>query len=619
MQSTKVYLELIHERGKQGLPLERVYRQLFNRELYLTAYGKIYRNAGAMTHGVTDETPDGMSLEKIDAIIEALRYERYQWLPAKRVYILKKNGKKRPLGMPVWSDKLVQEVLRMILNAYYDPQFSSHSHGFRPERGGHTAFREIDQDWSATTWFIEGDISACFDKLDHKIMLEILQENIYDGRFINLISELLTAGYMEDWTYNETLSGSPQGGILSPLLANVYLNKLDTFVETVLIPQYTRGSKRERNVEYGKLMARSTNLRKQGETEQAEEVRKRAQQMPSINVDDPNFRRLRFIRYADDFLLGFIGPKEEAEEIKQQLEQFLREQLKLELSQAKTLITHARSETARFLGYEVAVAQEDSKRTLRQTRGTEQPAKCRSVNGRPILRIPQDVLEVKCNRYRRTGKVKNRPELESSSDYDIVMTYQLEYRGIANYYQMALNIRSLNHLKWVMETSLTKTLASKHKMSVKQVYRKYGTDHQVDEKLYKGLAVIVPREGKEPLVAKWGGIPLKRNMRATLEDQPPQVWGKRSELEKRVLAEICELCGATERIEVHHLRALKDLQKYPGRVKPEWVRRMAVRKRKTLALCRICHEDVTFGRPLRKQPMSIMEIKALQKGAMERY
>jgi group II intron reverse transcriptase/maturase len=328
MQSTKVSLELIHERGKKGLPLERVYRQLFNRELYLTAYGKIYRNAGAMTHGVTDETPDGMSLEKIDAIIEALRYERYQWLPAKRVSILKKNGKKRPLGMPVWSDKLVQEVLRMIVNAYYDPQFSSHSHGFRPERGGHTALREIDQDWSATTCFIEGDISACFDKRDHQIMLEILQENIDDGRFINLISELLTAGYMEDWTYHETLSGSPQGGIVSPLLANVYLNKLDTFVETVLIPQYTRGSKRERNVEYGKLMARSTKLRKQGETEQAQEVRKRAQQMPSINVHDPNFRRLRFIRYADDFLLGFIGPKEEAEEIKQQLEQFLREQLK---------------------------------------------------------------------------------------------------------------------------------------------------------------------------------------------------------------------------------------------------------------------------------------------------
>ncbi len=198
MQSTKVYLELIHERGKKELPLERVYRQLFNRELYLTAYGKIYRNAGAMTHGVTDETPDGMSLKKIEAIIEALRYERYQWLPAKRVYLLKKNGKKRPLGLPVWSDKLVQEVIRMILNAYYDPQFSSHSHGFRPKRGCHTAFREIDQNWSATTWFIEGDISACFDRLDHQVLLGILREKIHDGRFINLIDELLKAGYMED-------------------------------------------------------------------------------------------------------------------------------------------------------------------------------------------------------------------------------------------------------------------------------------------------------------------------------------------------------------------------------------------------------------------------------------
>ncbi len=619
MQSTKVYLELIHERGKKGLPLERVYRQLFNRELYLTAYGKIYRNAGAMTHGVTDETPDGMSLEKIDAIIEALRYERYQWLPARRTYIPKKNGKKRPLGMPVWSDKLVQEVIRMILNAYYDPQFSSHSHGFRPERGCHTAFYEIDQNWSATTWFIEGDIAACFDRLDHGVLLEILRENIHDGRFINLINGLLKAGYMEDWTYNETLSGTPQGGILSPLLSNVYLDKLDKFVETVLIPEYTQGNKRAGNAEYIKLMNCSYYLRKQGKTEQAEEMRKRAQQMPSINVYDPHFRRLRYIRYADDFLLGFIGPKKEAEEIKQQLEKFLCEELKLELSQAKTLITHARSEAARFLGYEVAVAQQDSKRTLRQTNGAEQPAKCRSVNGRPILRIPQDVLEEKCNRYKRAGKVKNRPELESSSDYDIVMTYQLEYRGITNYYQMALNIRSLTHLKWVMETSLTKTLASRHKMSVRQVYRKYGTDHQVDERLYKGLIVTVPRERKEPLVARWGGIPLKRNMKAVLEDQPAQVWGKRSELEKRLLAEICELCGNTDRIEVHHVRALKDLQKYPGRQKPEWVRRMAVRKRKALALCRTCHEDVTFGRPPRRQPISIREVKALQEEAMKRY
>jgi retron-type reverse transcriptase len=217
MRKADTIIGLISERGKKGLPLERVYKLLLNRNLYLEAYGKIYRNAGAMTHGVTDETPDGMSLEKIDAIIEALRYERYEWFPARRVYIPKKNGKRRPLGMPVWSDKLVQEVIRTLLNAYYEPQFSEHSHGFRPERGCHTALREIYQRWAGTTWFIEGDISMCFDKLDHELLLKVLEEKIQDGRFIKLMKELLDAGYLEDWTFNQTLSGVPQGGLCKAL------------------------------------------------------------------------------------------------------------------------------------------------------------------------------------------------------------------------------------------------------------------------------------------------------------------------------------------------------------------------------------------------------------------
>lgn len=619
MQTTKVYLELLHERGKKGLPLERVYRQLFNRELYLTAYGKIYRNAGAMTHGVTGETPDGMSLGKIDAIIEALRYEHYQWLPARRAYIPKKNGKKRPLGMPIWSDKLVQEVIRMILSAYYEPQFSDHSHGFRPKRGCHTALREIYYKWIGTTWLIEGDISACFDKLDQEILLETLKEQMHDGRLINLIKELLEAGYMEDWTYNETLSGTPQGGIVSPILANIYLNKLDSYVETVLIPEYTQGTKRRENRAYGNLLHKASALRKQGKPEEAEAVRKQAQQLPSVDTQDPNFRRLRYVRYADDFLLGFIGTKEEAEEIKQRLEAFLREELKLELSQTKTLITHARSEAARFLGYEVTVVQEDTKQTQRRTLGREQPTMCRSANGQITLRIPETVMEATESRYKKNGEVIHRPEMVGLSDYEIITAYQLQYRGIANYYQMASNLRSLKTLKWVMETSLTKTLASKHKMSVKQVYRKYGTIHQVDGKPYKGLRVIVPREGKEPLVAKWGGIPLARNTEATLNDQPPQLYVGRSQLEKRLLAQICEVCGNTEKLEVHHIRAMKDLHKYPGREKPFWVRRMIERKRKTMIVCRICHEDITFGRPFKRHPISLKEVKALQKEAILRY
>jgi group II intron reverse transcriptase/maturase len=279
MRTAQAILELIHKRGKKGVPLERVYKLLFNKDLYLMAYGNIYPNTGAMTHGVTDETPDGMRLPKIDRIIEALRYERYQWLPARRVFIPKQHGKKRPLGMPVWSDKLVQEVIRLILEAYYEPTFSQHSHGFRVEHGCHTALREITRTWTGTAWFIEGDISHCFEKLSHEILRQQLREDFHDGRFIRLIRELLKAGYMEEWTLTTETSGVPQGGIVSPILANIVLDKLDKFVAQELIPAYTKGDKKE-----------------------AKRLRKQAQKLPSQHPQDPHYRRLKYVRYADDFL-----------------------------------------------------------------------------------------------------------------------------------------------------------------------------------------------------------------------------------------------------------------------------------------------------------------------------
>ncbi len=200
MRSAETLLGLIQERGKQGLPLERVYRLLFNRDLYLMAYGKIYRNAGATTSGSTPETVDEMSLRKIDTIIEALRSERYRWTPTRRVLIEKKNStKKRPLSMPTWSDKLLQEVIRLILESYFEPGFSDFSHGFRPGKGCHTALKQIDDNWRGVNWLIEGDIQACFDSLSHNILMEMLAEHLHDGRFLRLIRELLQAGYLEEW------------------------------------------------------------------------------------------------------------------------------------------------------------------------------------------------------------------------------------------------------------------------------------------------------------------------------------------------------------------------------------------------------------------------------------
>jgi group II intron reverse transcriptase/maturase len=225
MRDAATVLEIIRERGRKGLPLERVYRCLFNPDLFLLAYGKLYRNAGAMTRGITRETVDGMSLDKIETIITVLRQERYRWTPVRRTYIDKKGTrKKRPLGLPTWSDKLVQEVIRQVLEAYYEPQFSDRSHGFRPGRGCHTALGEIYHQWHGTVWFIEGDISDCFGSLDHSIMVSILAEKIHDGRFLRLISGLLGAGYLEDWRYHRSLSGAPQGGVVSPVLSNIYLD-----------------------------------------------------------------------------------------------------------------------------------------------------------------------------------------------------------------------------------------------------------------------------------------------------------------------------------------------------------------------------------------------------------
>jgi group II intron reverse transcriptase/maturase len=600
MQSTNVYLGLLRERGKQGLPLQRVYRQLFNRNFYLSAYGKIYRNAGSTTKGVTDETVDAMSLEKIDAIIQALRHERYQWQPAKRIYIPKRNGKKRPLGLPVWSDKLLAEVLRMILNAYYDGQFSHHSHGFREGRGCQTAFQDIYYNWGGATWIIEGDISDCFGSLSHEQLISTLSERIQDGRFLNLMKKLLQAGYLEDWTYNQTLSGVPQGSIVSPLLSNILLNKLDTFVETVLIPHYTKGEKRKLNQEYVKLHRRMHKLFKKGQKEAALKLRRQLQKVPSIDPQDPDYRRLKYTRYADDFGLAFTGPKSEAEEIKQQLATFLREELKLNLSEEKTLITHVRSDAAKFLGYEITTLQSDTKQSW-----TKSGFKRRSINGRVGLRVPRAVLMEKCNRYKKRGKPTHRASLLNESDYTIITTYQLEYRGIVNYYRHAYNLHTLQSLKWVMEWSLTKTLAHKHKTSVGNIYKKYQTRLSVDGKTYKGLQITVPREGKKPLVATWGGIPLKWDIKAPLEDQPQRsYWNSRSELERRLLAQVCEHCGATrmtDTIEVHHIRALKDLNRYEGREKPSWVKIMAARRRKTLVLCRTCHLALHAGHPLRRK------------------
>jgi len=588
MQSAETVLSVIRERGRKGLPLERLYRQLFNRELFLAAYGRIYSNAGAMTPGVTGETVDGMSLAKIDAIIGALRLESYRWSPARRVYVPKKDGRKRPIGMPPWSDKIVAEVVRMILDAYYDVRFSDCSHGFRPGRGCHTALRDVANTWTGTTWFVEGDVADCFGSFDHQIMLSTLAEHIHDGRFLHLIDRMLKAGYLEDWRWNATLSGCPQGGIASPVMSNIYLDRFDRWVEQQLTPEYDRGERRGLNSAYQHLDNEIRTAKRHGDREAVRRLRRERRTLPSRDPDDPGYRRLRYVRYCDDFLLGFAGPKREAEEIKEKVRTFLHDELKLELSESKTLITHAATQAARFLGYEIRTQRADTK----ITRGR------RMVNGKIGLFVPKDVIRARCARYCKSGKPAMRGTLIHDEDFTIVAKYGSEYRGFVQYYLLGQDVYRLGRLHRVMEISLLKTLARKHRSTAAAMAHKYKATTATTDGPRACLQVTVQRDqGRKPLVARFGGIPLTRQRTAVITDRkPPLATVKRNELIHRLMAGRCEMCKSPTGLQVHHVRKLADLAR-PGRPdRPAWVMLMAKRKRKTLVVCEHCHHDIHAGR-----------------------
>ncbi len=594
MRTAETILNIIQDRGKRRLPLDDVYRQLYNPDMYLRSYTKLYKNDGAMTPGTTGETVDGMSLEKIDRVIGAIRCEQWKWPPVRRIYIEKPKGGKRPLGMPDWSPKVVQDIIRSILEAYYEPQFSDRSHGFRPKKGCQTALTEIYNIWKGTKWFIEGDIKGCFDNIDHYTLMNILRENIHDNRFLRLIEGSLKAGYCEDWKYHPSLSGSPQGGIVSPILSNIYMDRLDKFVENTLIPEHTQSERREEHPIYGQLNNQLATARRQGNLERIKALWREMKRYPSQNPDDPGYRRLRYVRYADDFLLGFAGPLVEAHQIKERISTFLATELKLILSAEKTLITHAQTGRARFLGYEIGIMECPTK--LDRTRGT------RTVNGKVGMYIPKDVIQAKRKRYLRDGEPIHRTELINDSKYDIIYRYQGEYRGLVNYYGMAQNLAELGYIRWTMETSLLKTLACKNQTSVMKETKRLQSTIETPEGPRKCLKLVIQREKKKPLVAIFGGLPLKRRKNPPIEDRVILPYARiTSEIVERLLNDTCEVCGSKENVEMHHVRHLKDLNKKGKREMPLWMKIMISRKRKSIPLCRRCHDDIHHNRPESKR------------------
>lgn len=593
-------LKSLTEKSKdETYRFKRLYRNLYNPEFYWLAYKNIYANNGSMTAGADGTTIDGMGNERIEKIISSLRDRSYQPKPARREYIAKKNSnKKRPLGIQSGDDKLVQEVVKMILESIYEPNFSDKSHGFRPNRSCQTALKQIQKTFTGTNWFVEGDIHACFDSFDHHVIINILQRRIDDEAFIQLIWKFLKAGYMEQWAYNRTYSGVPQGSGVSPILANIYLNELDKFMEEYA-EGFHKGREKKMNPKYKSITNRLSEYRCEGKAvwqELSREERKERSKVlkeklkiqksmtPTVPIDT-NYKRIQYTRYADDFLVGVIGSKEDAETIKSDIKKFLEETLKLEMSDEKTKITHT-GDRARFLGYDVTVSRDQ---TLKKTvNGKVQ----RTQSGVVKLYVPREkwvnkLIEYKAIKIKinENGKERfvalHRGKLVNQSDIEILARYNAEVRGLYNYYSIANDAFKIGRFANVMKYSMYKTFACKYKTNVHEIKRRYCRD---------GMFTVAyeTRQGRKTTTFYRDGF--KRKEYATKFDNVSELpqyskYAKTNTLKQRVERHTCELCQKDCRnLEIHQVKKLKDLKG-----DAEWILLMRKKRRKTLVVCPECH------------------------------
>ena len=568
----------------------------------MLAYQNIHAAPGNMTKGTDGNTIDAMSLNRIDGIIARLKDESYQPQPSRRTYIPKKNGKMRPLGIPSFDDKLVQECVRLLLEAIYEGSFAKTSHGFRPNHSCHTALSQVQVCFTGVKWFVEGDIKGFFDNINHKVMMDALAERIKDERFLRLIRKFLKAGYLEDWRYRKTYSGTPQGGIVSPILANIYLDKLDRYMEE-LKERFDKGTTRsvcpesyelekKRGVLAKKLRNAHTEEEKAELTAKIRELDFKKLTIPYSDPFDTSFKRLQYVRYADDFLIGLIGSKEDAIAIKEQVKVFVSDTLRLELSDEKTLITHSEKK-ARFLGYDISVRRSNA--TKRDKTGRL----CRHLNGTVNLEMPQELMRKKlldCGAMtiERTvygkdyWKAKARYYLKDNDDLEILDQYNSEIRGFRNYYRIANNASHVSSFGYIMQYSMFKTFATKYRTSMSKMISRL--------RIGKDFGVyFTDKRGKTKTRLFYNeGFARKSALKTAAVDVIPNTvrYSSTTSLMDRLSARQCELCGRTDMdLEMHHVRKLKDLKG-----KSYWERFMIARNRKTLALCVDCHKKLHTGK-----------------------
>ena len=597
MQKAEVVLSILREKSieNEEFVFDRLYRNLFNQDFFIRAYNEIYAKEGNMTPGTDGKTIDGFGYQLIEELIGEFKNETYYPNPVRRAYIPKKDGRMRPLGIPSFQDKLVQEILKQILEVIYEPQFMDSSHGFRQNRSCHTALYQIKQKFRGANWFIEGDIKGFFDNMNQSILLGLLKKKIKDGRFIELIRRFLEAGYFEFHQVHDSLSGAPQGGIISPVLSNIYLHELDKFMAE-MEKEINIKPKKKLNLEQYRVWKERDFCQKNGDYERVKKLTKKLRSMPARDPFDKEFKRVRYVRYCDDFIVGIQGSKQFAEEIRVRVKNYLFENLGLELNLEKTLITHAVKERARFLGYEISKAKVDTKIVV-DSRGR----KIRAVNGNIQLLVPGEVINRKLETFRQNNKPVQRNDRVNFSIRDIIVKYNEEIRGLYNYYCLATDVSTkLAKYKFYHYYSMVKTIAKKERASVRATIAKYGID--VPRKQGTGTVKII---GMRYKTRKGVGKTLTYFNESLKKVSKPKtkvnevVTGGWHGIVFRLNAGICELCGAKsgnkKDFVVHHVRKLKDLlDKYnkPGFTPPMWVLVMEGIKRKTLVVCENCHKEI---------------------------
>jgi len=598
MQKAELILVKLNQKSQsdKSFKFRRLYRNLYKPDFYLYAYSLMYSKPGNMTKGSDGKTIDGFSRNWITETIEQLKYERYNPTPVRRVFIPKKNGKMRPLGIPSIKDKLVQMILKEILEAIYEPLFSNNSHGFRPNRSCQTALHQIKRRFSGASWIIEGDIKGFFDNINHKILIDILKEKIEDGRVIELIKKFLKAGYMQDGIKYESITGAPQGGIISPVLSNIYLHNLDNYMEKLIL-KYRKGKVRKRNPAYKSLTDKRYYRLKKGRIEEANEILKQILKTPCLNPMDSDFVRIKYVRYADDFVVGIWGSKELAKQIRDGIAKFLNETLNIELSMGKTLITNILKDKTRFLGYEFHKAKDDSK-IIKDSTGKLR----RSINGIIQLRVPRDVINSKIKQFSRNGKPIHRSDRVNMPIIKIIKTYNSEIRGLYNYYRLAYNVGGqMGRFKHYHYFSLIKTICRKKKLSMKEVFSKYGIivprKKGTGTKNVIGMRYKAKNETKTQLYFNDSLKRIKYPFEYNTHIETGKVIGKPyCELIARLQKGQCEMCkneNIVGDLVVHHVKKLELLNAIKDEnIIPDWIKLMKKLRRKTLVVCTNCHDNI---------------------------